>query len=212
MPGRLHQYRLGQPKDRNCRCRDSVVAVVPGLDRGLAARFPRGGLWQADVGEGEWTRLRPDSASAVSSRSRPRGRAGWCRESDPTATLEDSDLRIIQVIWALQVGPQPPRPRLRKPEETLFGIVRWSLDGHRREGLPYLRPQRTGRPDRRPDRPGVEALPGRDQRPYLAGLLHDVGMIGIPRRGALQSRVIWPRKRGDTSRNTGHRRGGYFPT
>jgi len=105
-PARLHQYRLGQPKDRNGRCRDSVVAVVPGLTRGLAARFPRGG----PLAGGRWRRgVGPPSDPIPHSAVILPIEAPWpcwmvAVSLDPDGPLEDSDLRIIQVIWRLQVA------------------------------------------------------------------------------------------------------------
>jgi HD-GYP domain-containing protein (c-di-GMP phosphodiesterase class II) len=98
---------------------------------------------------------------------------------DPDALLDDSDLRIIKVIWRLQVGHNRNARVYENLKDTLFGIIRClstAIDAKD----PYTcgHSERVARiAVRLADEMGLSR--GEISDIYLAGLLHDVGKIGI---------------------------------
>jgi HD-GYP domain-containing protein (c-di-GMP phosphodiesterase class II) len=98
---------------------------------------------------------------------------------NPDCTLEDSDLRIIKVIWRLKVGHNRHVRVYENLKETLFGIVR-CLSAAIDAKDPYTCGH-SERVARIAVRLGEEMALSRGETCdlYLAGLMHDVGKIGI---------------------------------
>jgi HD domain len=151
------------------------------LARRLSARLPGGGLWQAHRHDDAAGPLSgPIAHSAVILPIEAPSPCWMVAVSiDPVRPLEDSDLRIIKVICRLQVGHNRHVRVYENLKETLFGIVR-CLSAAIDAKDPYTCGH-SERVARIAVRLGEEMkLPrGETSDLYLAGLLHDVGKIGI---------------------------------
>jgi HD-GYP domain-containing protein (c-di-GMP phosphodiesterase class II) len=154
-------------------CRDFCATVAHDL--------PRGGVWSASDG----TR-----ASSFGSGGGPQSacllpvdtpRPAWlvALGYDDESSLRASDLRVMRVMWRLQESHQKHSQMQNNLRETLFGVVR-CLSAAVDAKDPYTCGH-SERVARMAVRLGEEMrLPrGEISDLYLAGLLHDVGKIGI---------------------------------
>jgi HD domain len=140
------------------------------LTRRLAAQLPRGGLWRAgddgaslDVSSGPL----PHTAVILPVEHQ---RPAWMvvLSPDPDHPLSESDFRIITVIWRLQARNNRNVRLYENLKETLFGVVRCLSTA-----IDAKDPYTCGHSER------VARIAVRIGDLYLAGLLHDVGKIGI---------------------------------
>ena len=151
------------------------------LTRALAARYPRGGLWFPESEGGDLELPpgpRPLSAAILPVESL---RSLWmvAASFDADHRLDEADFRIITVIWRLQVRNNRNVRVYENLKETLFGIVRCLSTA-----IDAKDPYTCGHSERVARiavRIGEEMRLSRGEINdlYLAGLLHDVGKIGI---------------------------------
>jgi HD-GYP domain-containing protein (c-di-GMP phosphodiesterase class II) len=150
------------------------------VTKGLVDECPRGGLWRGDDGRGLDIHIdRPPQSAVIlpidSSRS------SWlvAVSFDSEHPLDESDFRIITVIWRLQARNNRNVRHYENLKETLFGTVR-CLSAAIDAKDPYTSGH-SERVARIAVRIGEEMCLSRGETNdlYLAGLLHDVGKIGI---------------------------------
>jgi HD-GYP domain-containing protein (c-di-GMP phosphodiesterase class II) len=167
------------------------------LTRGLSARYPQGGLWQAGDQGVEWHL--PSDPIPHSAVILPLEGASpqWmvAVSVDPELVLDESDLRIVKVIWRLQVGHNRNARVYENLKDTLFGIIRClstAIDAKD----PYTcgHSERVARiAVRLGDEMGLSR--GEISDLYLAGLLHDVGKIGIRDEVLCKPSALTPEER-----------------
>ncbi len=151
------------------------------LTRALSARFPRGGLWQAsENGCGFDLPSGPIPHSAAIFPVEP-SRQSWmvALSFDAENPLDEYDFRVVKVIWRLQVRNNRDVRLYENLKETLFGVVRCLSTA-----IDAKDPYTCGHSERVARiavRIGEETGLSRGEINdlYLAGLLHDVGKIGI---------------------------------
>jgi len=151
------------------------------LTHGLVAQFPRGGLWHAGDSEAEFdlpAGLIPHSAVILAVEP-PRPTWIVAVSLDPYCPLDESDFRAITVICRLQARNDRNARLYENLKETLFGIV-----GCLSTAIDAKDPLTCGHSERVARiavRIGEEMGLSRGEVSdlYLAGLLHDVGKIGI---------------------------------
>jgi len=182
------------------RATEMVGAATPSpqwcrkLTHGLVDKFPRGGLWHADGNVTEFDLpAGPVPRSAVILPVEP-PKPSWvvAISVDPAHPLDESDLRIITVIWRLQVRNNRAVRLYNNLKETLFGVVR-CLSTAIEAKDPYTCGH-SERVARIAVRIGEEMGLSRGEIKdlYLAGLLHDVGKIGIRDEVLLKPGTLTP--------------------
>ncbi len=148
------------------------------LGRQLVGIVPGGGVVQREQMDGRELPALPESAVVA----RPES----CRSSylvavslDPDEVFEPADLKVLSVLWRMHVAQNQQSEMAEKLKETLFGLVRCLSTA-----IDAKDPYTCGHSERVARiavRLGQQMnLPrGEISDLYLAGLLHDVGKIGI---------------------------------
>jgi HD-GYP domain-containing protein (c-di-GMP phosphodiesterase class II) len=152
----------------------------------LAAAMPAGGVWEeapSTAPNGASPNGQPHEpapvAAALVAVETPRPAWLVAVSFDRARQLDARDLQVVRVIWQLQVGQDRHATVYDKLKETLFGVVRCLSTA-----IDAKDPYTCGHSERVARiavRLGEELkLPrGEVSDLYLAGLLHDVGKIGI---------------------------------
>jgi HD-GYP domain-containing protein (c-di-GMP phosphodiesterase class II) len=164
------------------------------LTHGLVDKFPRGGLWRADDNETDFDLpAGPVPRSAVVLPVEP-SKPSWvvAISVDPVHPLNETDFRIITVIWRLQVRNNRDVRLYENLKDTLFGVVRCLS-----AAIDAKDPCTSGHSERvarMAVRLGEEIGLSRGEINdlYLAGLLHDVGKIGIRDEVLLKAGPLTP--------------------
>jgi HD-GYP domain-containing protein (c-di-GMP phosphodiesterase class II) len=153
------------------------------LTHRLTAAFPKGGCWQAGRDESPWSRHLPAGPVPCSAVLLPVEAPcpSWivAISFDPGSPLTEGDLGIVRVIWRLQAGHNRHVRVYENLKETLFGIVRClstAIDA--KDTYTCGHSERVARIAVRLGEV-MNLARGEISDLYLAGLLHDVGKIGI---------------------------------
>ncbi len=173
--------------DRAGRVTEVVGAPTPSpewcrdLTHSLLAQIPRGGLWRASACEAEFHLPEgPIPQSALMLSVEP-PKSSWmvAVSLDPERPLDESDLRAVRVICRMQARSDRNVRLYENLKETLFGIVgclSTAIDA--KDALTCGHSERVARiAVRIGEEMGLSR--GEVSDLYLAGLLHDVGKIGI---------------------------------
>jgi HD-GYP domain-containing protein (c-di-GMP phosphodiesterase class II) len=147
----------------------------------LVAELPRGGIWEAPgQNSGSFQSDGPEPlAAAMLPVESPRPAWLVAVSFDVDRPPQSADFRVLKVIWQLQVGHNRHAVVYDNLKETLFGIVRCLSTA-----IDAKDPYTCGHSERVARiavRLGEEMklTRGENSDLYLAGLLHDVGKIGI---------------------------------
>jgi HD-GYP domain-containing protein (c-di-GMP phosphodiesterase class II) len=147
----------------------------------LEAEVPRGGVWESPGQESSNSLPDGPEPFAAASLAVEAPRPAWlvAVSFDRDRPILTSDFRVIRVIWRLQVGHNRHALIYDNLKETLFGIVRCLSTA-----IDAKDPYTCGHSERVARiavRLGEEMKLSRGENSdlYLAGLLHDVGKIGI---------------------------------
>jgi len=155
-----------------CSCREIACRLIEEL--------PQGGVWEPpDRIHGTTLPDNPVLSAAALRVETPRPAWLFALRFDHRRPFLPSDLRFMQVIWQLQVGHKRHSQIHENLKETLFGVVRClstAIDA--KDSYTSGHSERVARiavrlgEEMRLSRGEISDL-------YLAGLLHDVGKIGI---------------------------------